>query len=65
MLRLIIILPLALAACDRDAPPAPTADQSARLDEAEDMLNDIVEEGAPREEGPEANAYDPSLNLPT
>ena len=48
----------ALAACNRDEPPAPTAEQSAGLNEAEDMLNDM----ASNEEGPEANASDPSAN---
>lgn len=32
---------LLLAACGDDRPPAPTAEESARLDEAEAMLNDM------------------------
>lgn len=58
MKRIPIVVALALGACNRDAPPAPSADQSARLDEAEEMLNDL----GTNEEGPEANAPDPSVN---
>lgn len=48
----------ALPACNKDEPPAPTSEQTERLDEAEDMLNDFAE----NEEGPEAKAPDPSTN---
>jgi hypothetical protein len=45
-----------LASSCRDAqPPLPTPDESAQLDEAEDLLNQ-----AAKEEGPEAQAPDPS-----
>lgn len=39
---------LGLAACNRDEPPAPTAEQASQLDEAEAMLNNMAanEEGA-------------------
>ena len=37
-------------------PPAPTAEQSRQLNEAEDMLDNMAE----NEEGPEANASGPS-----
>jgi hypothetical protein len=47
---------LLLAACRDDRPPAPTAEESAQLNRAEDMLNDMAE----NEEGPEANASGPS-----
>ena len=47
---------LALAACRDNRPPAPTVEQSAQLNEAEDMLNAM----ARNEEGPEANASSPS-----
>jgi hypothetical protein len=47
---------LLLAACRDDRPPAPTAEESAQLNQAEDMLNDMAE----NEEGPEANASGPS-----
>ena len=59
MLRSIPIFLLALAACDRDSPPAPSAGQSARLDEAEDMLNQMANEEGPadRSAGP-SNASD-------
>ena len=42
-----------VAACRSDAPPAPTAEENQRLEEAEAMLNDIDEEGpAPEGTGP-------------
>ena len=48
MKKSFLILALFLAACDRDRPPAPTAEQSGQLDEAEAMLNELAEneEGA-------------------
>jgi hypothetical protein len=48
MKKIILGLALVLAACDRDRPPAPTAEQADQLDEAEAMLNDLAEneEGA-------------------
>jgi hypothetical protein len=44
----LISFTLCLSACERDRPPAPTAEQSGQLDEAEAMLNDMAEneEGA-------------------
>jgi hypothetical protein len=45
-----------LCACHKDGPPAPSAEQSAQLNDAEDMLNNM----AANEEGPEANAPSPS-----
>ncbi|HEX4801523.1 MAG TPA: hypothetical protein VFU91_10150 [Sphingomicrobium sp.] len=47
---------LLAAACHKDEPPAPTAEQSAQLNDAEDMLNGMAQ----KEEGPEANASSPS-----
>jgi hypothetical protein len=44
-----------LSACRDAQPPLPTRDESAQLDEAEDLLNQ-----AAKEEGPEAQASDPS-----
>lgn len=35
----LLVACLALASCNRDSPPAPTAEQSAQLNEAEEMLN--------------------------
>ena len=40
---------LALAACGDDRPPAPTAEEAAQLDEAEELLN----REAANEKGPE------------
>ena len=47
-----LLLATSLAACNRDEPPAPSTDQSARLDEAETMLNEMAgnEEGAAPED---------------
>jgi len=47
---------LLLAACHERRPPAPTAQQSEQLNDAENMLNAISK----NEEGPEANASGPS-----
>ena len=45
---MILCVALIAAGCDRDRPPAPTAEQSGQLDEAEAMLNELAEneEGA-------------------
>jgi len=56
MTRHLLVIFLALAGCRDNRPPAPTAEQSAQLNEAEDMLNAM----ARNEEGPEANASSPS-----
>ena len=42
-MRAILLTPLLLlAACGDDRPPAPTAEQSDQLNEAEAMLDDLV-----------------------
>lgn len=46
---------LLLAACGDHRPAAPTAEESAQLNDAEAMLNQTA-----NEEGPEAPAPDPS-----
>jgi hypothetical protein len=48
MKMLVACFALGLVACDRDRPPAPTAEQANQLDEAEAMLNELGqnEEGA-------------------
>ena len=58
MKKILLLGILLLASCNREErPEAPTAAQSERLDEAEDMLNDLAkEEGA----APESTA--PTLN---
>jgi len=56
MRQLLVVVPLLLSACHRDAPPAPTAEQSAQLNEAEDMLN----AEAANEEGPADRSTGPS-----
>ena len=37
-----LLMPLLLAACNDERPPAPTAEESARLDEADAMLNEAA-----------------------
>jgi len=49
-------LALLLAACGDERPPAPTAEQSDQLNEAEAMLD----AEAPKEKGPEENSPGPS-----
>ena len=51
-----LMLIIALAACGDDRPPAPTAEEAARLDETEAMLNNVAE----TQEGPETRVPDPS-----
>jgi len=46
---------LLLAACRKEEPPVPTAEQSAQLNDADSMLDNLS-----NEEGPEANAPGPS-----
>jgi len=47
---------LLAAACRKEEPPAPTEQQSAQLNEAEDMLD----AQSAKEKGPETNAPGPS-----
>jgi hypothetical protein len=54
--QLLLFVLLLLAACREERPAQPTAKQSGQLNEAEDMLNDMAQ----NEEGPEANASGPS-----
>ena len=56
MKKLIVCAILALASCHDKRPPQPTEEQSQQLNDAEDMLNDMAQ----NEEGPEANATGPS-----
>jgi hypothetical protein len=55
-MRIALFFLVLLGACREQRPPAPTAEQSAQLNEAEAMLNDV----GTNEEGPEANASGPS-----
>ena len=52
----LAIVLLLLAACREQRPPAPTSEQSERLDEAETMLNDLAE----NEKGPADRSAGPS-----
>jgi len=57
MRRAVLASALLLAcACREQRPPAPTAEESAQLNEMESALNDLAE----KEEGPGANAPGPS-----
>jgi len=40
-MRLAVFILMTLAACGRDRPPAPTAEQNQQLNEAEHMLNEM------------------------
>ena len=51
-----LFLLLLLSACRDDRPPAPTAEEAARLNETEAMLNNVAQ----TQEGPEARAPGPS-----
>jgi len=59
-----VILAVLLAACRSEAPPAPTSEQAAQLDEAEAMLNELSanEDLAANEEGPADRSTGPSNN---
>jgi len=46
MKKLFACLLLVPSACHGGEPPAPTAEQSAQLNEAEEMLNDLAEDGS-------------------
>jgi len=50
----LLIIPLLIGACRDEQPPRPTAEQSAQLNEAEDMLNATANEEGPadRSTGP-------------
>jgi hypothetical protein len=51
-----LALALSLIGCRDQAPPTPTAEESAQLNEMDETLNAL----AKKEEGPEANASGPS-----
>jgi len=42
MHRLLFLILLLLAACRDQRPPAPSAEQSAQLNDAENMLNEVA-----------------------
>ncbi|QNN64411.1 hypothetical protein H9L12_08720 [Sphingomonas rhizophila] len=49
MTRLILLAALVLSSCGDDRPPAPTAEENARLDATDRMLNEV--EPSPMTEG--------------
>ncbi|MDQ3077681.1 MAG: hypothetical protein M3Q83_02440 [Pseudomonadota bacterium] len=56
MTRFVLPLLLLLSACGDDRPAAPTREESARLDEADAMLDDLTA----NEEGPADRSASPS-----
>jgi hypothetical protein len=54
--KLIVCALVLVAACRDERPPAPTQEQSAQLNDAEDMLNGM----ARNEEGPADRSASPS-----
>jgi hypothetical protein len=54
--KLIVCALVLVAACRDERPPAPTQEQSAQLNDAEDMLNGM----ARNEEGPADRSTGPS-----
>jgi hypothetical protein len=54
--KLIVCVLLAIAACKDQRPPAPTAEQSRQLNDAEEMLNSM----ANNKEGPADRSTGPS-----
>lgn len=56
-MRIVLVSLLLLAAgCRKDEPPAPSVEQAAELNDAEDMLNSM----AANEEGPADRSAGPS-----
>ena len=57
MVKLLLLIPLmALGACREQSPPAPTAEETERLDEMEASLNDLAQ----NEKGPADRSAGPS-----
>jgi hypothetical protein len=52
----LLLAALSLTACGDDRPPAPTAEETAQLNAAEDLLN----QEAAKEKGPESDLPGPS-----
>ena len=45
---LFLLMTTLLTSCSEDRPPAPSAEESDQLNEAEDLLNDMASEEADR-----------------
>ena len=56
MKQTILAATMILTACRNDRPPTPTGEESAQLNEAEDILNAMAE----NEEGPADRSASPS-----
>ena len=50
--NLLILALLPMAACHDRRPPAPTREQSAQLNDADAMLNDLSNEEGPEDRSP-------------
>ena len=49
---------LVLSGCRKDQPPAPSAEQSAQLNDADAMLNDVANEEGPEQRPGPSNSSD-------
>jgi hypothetical protein len=59
-MKRIVVCVLLLAACRDNRPPTPTTEQSAQLNEAEDMLNGMAQNMAQNEQPPADRSASPS-----
>jgi hypothetical protein len=55
-MRVLLLAALLLCACRKEEPAAPTAEQSAQLNDAEDMLNNAANEEGPADQGPDRSS---------
>lgn len=60
MTRYLLFAGLLLAACHERRPPAPNAQQSDQLNEAETMLNGMADNQEQNEKGPADRSASPS-----
>ena len=58
MTKFALLAGLLLCACQKEQPAAPSAEQSAQLNEAENMLNVAANEEGPEDRSPGPNSSD-------